>query len=255
MHGGPPYSVAVLHGGPGAPGGMAPVARELSRDVGVLEPFQSATSVVGQVDELHEQIGGHADPPVTLIGWSWGAWLGILYAARHPDEVKKLILIGSGPFEDVHADMIMSTRLSRLGRDDRSEALELLDILNDRSSSMEQELFARVGALMEKADTFDPLGMESDVVEFQPEVNRDVWAEARAMRTDGSLLDAARTVTCPVIALHGDYDPHPYEGVFDPLSRTVHDFRFKLLAQCGHTPWNERYARERFFALLRQELI
>lgn len=33
-----PFKIAVIHGGPGAPGEMAPVARELSSVRGVLEP-------------------------------------------------------------------------------------------------------------------------------------------------------------------------------------------------------------------------
>jgi len=34
-----PFSIAVIHGGPGAGGEMAPVARELSSHWGVLEPI------------------------------------------------------------------------------------------------------------------------------------------------------------------------------------------------------------------------
>ncbi|MGA9187011.1 MAG: hypothetical protein WB014_00230 [Methanosarcina sp.] len=33
-----PFTVAVIHGGPGAPGEMAPVARELASCRGVLDP-------------------------------------------------------------------------------------------------------------------------------------------------------------------------------------------------------------------------
>ena len=47
-----PFRVAVLHGGPGAPGGMAPVAKELSKKYGVLEPLQYANSLQGQIQEL-----------------------------------------------------------------------------------------------------------------------------------------------------------------------------------------------------------
>lgn len=36
-----PFKGAVLHGGPGAPGEMAPVAKELARFCGVLEPLQT----------------------------------------------------------------------------------------------------------------------------------------------------------------------------------------------------------------------
>ncbi len=44
-----PFKVAVIHGGPGAPGEMAPVARELSSVSGVLEPLQTATTIEGQI--------------------------------------------------------------------------------------------------------------------------------------------------------------------------------------------------------------
>jgi hypothetical protein len=46
-----PYKIAVIHGGPGAGGEMAPIARELASDWGVLEPFQTATSLEGQIEE------------------------------------------------------------------------------------------------------------------------------------------------------------------------------------------------------------
>ena len=39
------YKVALVHGGPGAPGSIAPVARELSKTCGVLEPLQTRASV------------------------------------------------------------------------------------------------------------------------------------------------------------------------------------------------------------------
>ena len=67
-YGAAPFQVAVIHGGPGAPGGMAPVARELSANRGVLEPLQTATSLEGQVQELKTVLKDHSDLPVTLIG-------------------------------------------------------------------------------------------------------------------------------------------------------------------------------------------
>lgn len=52
-YGKPPFNIAVIHGGPGAPGEMAPVARELSSYCGVLEPLQTEASLEGQVRELY----------------------------------------------------------------------------------------------------------------------------------------------------------------------------------------------------------
>ena len=88
-----PFSVAVIHGGPGAGGEMAPVARELASDRSVLEPIQTATSLEGQVAELRAVLEIHGDLPITLIGFSWGAWLSFIVAARYPAIVGKLILV------------------------------------------------------------------------------------------------------------------------------------------------------------------
>ncbi len=98
-YGNKPFNVAVIHGGPGAPGEMAPVARELSSVRGVLEPLQTATTVEGQVQELKAVLEKNGDLPVTLIGFSWGAMLSFIFTARYPSFVKKLILIGSGAYE------------------------------------------------------------------------------------------------------------------------------------------------------------
>jgi pimeloyl-ACP methyl ester carboxylesterase len=57
-----------------------------------------------------------------------------------------------------------------------------------------------------------------------------------------------------VVAIHGDYDPHPAEGVQKPLSAILENFRFILLKNCGHKPWVERQARDRFYAVLKVEL-
>ncbi|MDP2660017.1 MAG: alpha/beta hydrolase [Dehalococcoidia bacterium] len=107
-------SVAVIHGGPGAPGEMAPVARELSQLWGVLEPLQTEASLEGQVGELKGVIERYADLPVTLVGFSWGAMLSFICGALHPSLVKKLILVGSPPFEEKYATRILETRLGIL---------------------------------------------------------------------------------------------------------------------------------------------
>ena len=49
-----PYPVAVIHWGPGAPGEMAHVARDLSQVKCVLEPFQNETTLEGQIQELRQ---------------------------------------------------------------------------------------------------------------------------------------------------------------------------------------------------------
>ena len=113
---------------------------------------------------------------------------------------------------------------------------------------------ARLGKLWTRADSYQPLALDSQVLECQYDTNRSVWAGASKLRSSGQLLELGRKITCPVVAIHGDYDPHPVEGVKDPLSGVLKDFRFILLEKCGHYPWMERSVRDRFYAILKNEL-
>jgi pimeloyl-ACP methyl ester carboxylesterase len=253
-YGSKPFRIAVIHGGPGAPGEMAPVARELSSLGGVLEPLQTAATLEAQVQELRAVLEGHGDLPVTLIGFSWGAMLSFILTARHPSLVGKLVLIGSGVYEEEYAANIMETRLSRLGEEEREEALSVMESLDDPAVADKNTPLARLGELMSRADSYDPLPHDSEILECSYDIYESVWEQAREMRSSGELLALGSEIRCPVVAIHGDYDPHPSEGVRVPLSRVLRDFRFILLEECGHCPWIERSARDRFYDILRSEL-
>lgn len=249
-----PYRIAVIHGGPGAPGEMAPVARELSTIAGVLEPLQTKRTLEGQARELSAVIKEHCDLPITLVGWSWGAWLSFIVAARSPALVKKLILVGSGAFEEKYAVNIVGERLNRLPEDERIEALSLINALNEPSTSDKNIQMARLGALFAKADSYAPVLHKNEILEYNFDLNKKVWEQARALRVSGRLLKLGGKIRCPVVAIHGDYDPHLAEGVRGPLSCVLKDFKFILLEKCGHEPWAEKFARDKFYAALKNEL-
>jgi pimeloyl-ACP methyl ester carboxylesterase len=253
IYGQPPYRTAVLHGGPGAPGEMAPVARELSRHRGVIEPLQTVDTLEGQIRELRAVLEARAALPAVLVGWSWGGWLGYLLAARHPELVGKLILVGCPPFEHRYAAQIEATRMSRLNEAERREADRTLKRLDDIAGQSHQTALARLGRIFSKTDTFRPLPVADETIALHFNIYRAVWRTAAEMRRNGELLELGKRIHCPVVAIHGDYDPHPAEGVQKPLESTLADFRFVLLPKCGHAPWREKDARKPFFDLLAKE--
>jgi pimeloyl-ACP methyl ester carboxylesterase len=253
-HGDRPFSVAVIHGGPGAPGEMAPVARELSSARGVLEPLQTTATLEGQIRELKVVLKDNGDLPVTLIGFSWGAMLSFVFAARYPSFVRKLILIGSGPYEEGYAANIMATRLGRLAERERGEAYSLVRALNDPTTEDKDAVLARFGELMSRADSYDPLPHDSELLECSYDIHQNVWEQASELRSSGRLLELGKSIRCPVVAVHGDYDPHPSEWVKDRLSRVLEGFRFIPLEKCGHHPWIERHARDKFYDILENEV-
>lgn len=247
----------MIHGGPGAPGSVAPIARELSVDFGVLEPLQTATSLKGQILELKRVLKEYGDIPVALIGHSWGAWLSYVFAACYPSMVKKLILVGSGPFEQKYVKKLQATRLNHLNQQERREYNSIIKLLNNPRVKDRNMLLDRLGALTSKTDSYDPIPDESkksDLINIQGDIFYRVWNEAEELRRSGKLLLAGKDIRCPVIAIHGDYDPHPAQGVRKPLSSMLKNFRFILLKNCGHYPWLERKAKGKLYEILRKEL-
>ncbi len=237
-HGAPPYAVALVHGGPGAAGELELLAAQL--EISSLEPMQSACSIEGQIQELHSQLKGHT--PIILLGYSWGAWLSMLFAARYPDLVRKLILISCAPLEDRYAHKIHQTRMQRL---DSEEQHEVKELLHDFRAHNNQADFTRLGTLLRRADAFCPLP-HHDQIECRIDIYRKIWPEAADLRWNGQLIETLKKITCPVAAIHGAYDPHPYMGVKEPLARIKPQAKFHLLNQCGHKPWIEKHAPTSF---------
>jgi pimeloyl-ACP methyl ester carboxylesterase len=249
-----PFKVAVIHGGPGAPGSVAAIARELSKTYGVLEPIQTKTSLEGQVLELYDVLKNIKDLPITLIGHSWGAWLAYIVAARYPSLVNKLILVGSGPFEGEYVKKLKENRFNRLSNEEKNEFKFLIEELSANNTEQKDMKLTRLGELVSKTDDFESIIIETeeqDKIAVEGDTFQSVWSEAAELRKTGELLDMGKQIKCPVVAIHGDYDPHPAQGVKIPLMNVIQNLQFYLLKQCGHSPWKERYAKEKFYELIR----
>jgi pimeloyl-ACP methyl ester carboxylesterase len=258
-YGSDPFRVVVVHGGPGAVGSAAPIARKLGQTRGVMEPFQTATTLDGQIEELRLVVEHNATPPVIFIGHSWGAWLSALVTATYPELVRKLILVGSGPFEAHYVHKIAENRLKRLSPPEREEYLQLVALLDRSAVTGSAVSLSRLDELTHKTDSYDPIELPKDTLELDDIADpvgmyQGVWPKAAELRATGELLRLVATITCPVVALHGDCDPHPAAGIQQPLAARMKDFRMIILEKCGHTPWGERYAGERFYQILEHEL-
>lgn len=253
QYGPPPFEAAVLHGGPGAAGTAACIARRLANRAGILEPLQAAKSVQGQIEELDQQLKQYVSAPVTLVGHSWGAWLAVLYASAHPHLVKQLVLVGAGPFEEAYVPQILQRRMDNLAKEDAENFRQTLNELKRGNG----EVMERLGMLVEKTDNVCVIPGETkkqDVLPADGTVYQAVWPEAELLRRKGELINAIRKITVPITILHGENDPHPPEGVIQPLKTAGIQHRAVIFPRCGHSPFQEQYAIERFYKVL-TELI
>jgi pimeloyl-ACP methyl ester carboxylesterase len=257
FYGKPPYKIGVIHGGPGAWGTVAAIARELSKDCGVIEPLQTEYSIAKLLSEMDGVITGSCRVPITLLGHSWGAWLVSIYAAHYPERVKRVILVGSGPFEEVYVDDINHFRMEHLSEPERIEYARLLEKLTFPQVSGKDNLMKRLGELVHQTDNYCPFEIQTDRDDGLPldgNIYDAIWTEASQLRASGELLRLAAQITCPVVVIHGELDPHPLNGVKQPLEKCLKDLTVYPLQRCGHEPWKEKYASDQFYSILRREL-
>ena len=224
LYGKEPRRALVLHGGPGAPGCAAGLCRGISETVGVVEHLQRARSVDGLLEEIAGVMEECAVEKPVLIGHSFGAWLALLFAERYPQRVGKVILIGCGPLDGRYLPELAAAREERrrAGRND--------------------------------TDNYCPLpGSGGDMLFFDEEQHLALMREVSILRERGELLGRTMKVSCPTVAFHGDYDPHPIAGIAEPM-KGKGNFRLVMLERCGHDPWKEAWAREAFFEKLCAEI-
>jgi pimeloyl-ACP methyl ester carboxylesterase len=244
-------TILAIHGGPGAAGGMALFARRLGVKWRVLEPFQRGSSdqaltVATHVQDLAEVVETRCDvQPPLLVGHSWGAMLSLAYAAAHPATVSGLALIGCGTFTE-------STRAeykARLEARVTPEVRESLTQLGRGEQDPNQRLAAE-GRAMERIWGYDVLEGDDDPLIVDAVAHEQTWSDMLRLQQEGFYPGAFSAITCPVLMLHGDVDPHPGQLTRDDLKPHVPHLEYRELSQCGHSPWLERQCRDEFYRVL-----
>jgi len=244
--------VCLLHGGPGARGHMAPVARELAaRGLSVLEPLQRLSGSepltvgrhVADLDELM-QSAGEAAPPPALVGSSWGAMLALAYAAAHPERAGPIVLIGCGTFDGASRAEFKRRLHGRLGEAGRRRLEELRAI-----GDPDQRLGA-IGDFLTPFYSHDLLSADLEIERNDGRGNTETWADMIRLQEAGTYPQAFSDLRSPVLMLHGAGDPHPGAMIRDSLLPRVRRLEYVELDRCGHYPWLERHARRRFFETL-----
>jgi pimeloyl-ACP methyl ester carboxylesterase len=245
--------VAVVHGGPGAAGSMAPVAHALATDFRVIEPFQHRAggpeplTVARHVADLDELLAAQGEP-AALVGHSWGAMLALAFAAAHPERVASLVLVGCGTF-----DPAARARMHVLIAERRDDAIVRRFAEIAAIADPDEQMRLRAAALR-PIYAVDPIADDVDITACDARGHDETWADAMRLQAEGVHPRAFATIRCPVLMLHGDFDPHPGPMIRASLLPHLPQLEYRELARCGHDPWIERAARDAFFALLREWL-
>jgi len=245
--------VFVLHGGPGAAGSAAPLARALGAHFHVFEPWQreggaGASSVERHIDDLAQAIEMRCEAqPVALVGESWGAMLSLAFAAQHPGRVLAIALVGCGTF-DPKARAHLGATLAQRTTAQLQAALHALE----ESEADPAARFEAAHRLRAPLYTYarDPEAETPPRLRFDLPGHLESWNDMVRLQEAGVYPAAFSRVSCPVLMLHGDFDPHPGALIRDGLTPHLPQLEYREFERCGHDPLAERHARAPFLAKL-----
>ena len=250
--------VVVLHGGPGAHhdyllpqfdalaygrrlryydqrgGGRSPVGRDVP--VGWRE----------QVEDLNALVDLWELEPVTLLGYSWGGLLALLYAATYPERVGRLALVSPAPITTEHrrefqrrfaarmADPSVTERRAALQRSGLREA----DVAAYRKQAFELSVagYFKDPERARELTPFRVTGRTQDAV-WDSVAGSDLRAE----------LDELAELCVPALVIHGRHDPIPLHTA-EQVAHWLCDARLEILEQSGHVPHVEEF--DTFFRAL-----
>jgi proline iminopeptidase len=179
--------------------------------------------------------------PLTIVGYSWGGLLALLYsveAFERPGEVgltpARLVLIEPAPvtrpfrarFESSFSERQASPSVQQLREELAQSGLRERDPEAYRQRAFELSV----------AGYFADPRRARDLTPFRVigRVQQQVWESLG----DFDLLQRVEQVDCPVLILHGRHDPIPLEAS-EALARALPDARLVVLEHSGHVPYVE----------------
>jgi len=245
--------IVVLHGGPGGQGAALGLALELQHDFRVLEPIQRRSGTVPLTVAQHvEDLATVAPTPATLVGWSWGAMLALSFAAKYPERVRALALIGCGTYDQASRTAFHQSMEARLALPEyRTLDALLAQMQAERDPQERDRLFTRMGELSMKAQSFEPLDPIENPMPADEAGYTETWQDVLKLQREGREPAAFASIRCPVLIIHGDDDPHPGRMTRDILRKVMPQLEYVGIPRCGHEPWRERHGRDPFLRALR----
>ena len=167
---------------------------------------------------------------VVVGGHSWGAVLGFLYAAAHPERVSGLLYIAGVGIE--------WPKWRPQHRDEARRRLESQPFASLASQADQRVVrwavdFAEPAVGLARAQEMAESGFEVNT-----ECNSALNAELSAVPEDEWLRRCAR-VTAPVLVLQGERDPRPRQAV-ESMLNALPAARRVVLRGAGHYSWVER---------------
>jgi proline iminopeptidase len=243
--GGDGTPLVLVNGGPGLDHVYlrAPAFERLGRDRPVVYYDQRGTGrssalEPGQPCGLAEQIAdlealrAHLGiERFDLLGHSWGGYLAMAYAARHPERVAHLVVVTSAPPRIPDLEPLLDRFFPETV--ERQRALAFESALGD-TDAVTADLTAHMSMLFLDPGHRDRLlaRMRAEPFDYAPEVNAALWADLQRF----DLTPELRALALPALVVHGRWDVNVPPSVGWAIHRAIPGSELAIFERSGHFP-------------------
>ncbi|MCI0708924.1 MAG: alpha/beta hydrolase [Chloroflexi bacterium] len=198
-----------------------------------------------------------------LIGWSYLGAMSALYAARYPQHVSKLIMIGAIPprayrhYENDPAYQAVKQRSAARVDEAGRAYLEMLrgEGIHESDPVRFCHEYRKVHRPANMYNLDGLTRMQNDPCQYPNEHPDRVAENFKALYADFGDWDwrsHAQKITCPTLLIHGEEDRVPLAGAIEWAAHSPQSTLHRI-PECAHFPWLE--APDIFFDLLENFLI
>jgi proline iminopeptidase len=184
---------------------------------------------IADLDAVREHLGV---PKIDLLGHSWGGYLAMAYAARHPDRIGHLLIVDSAApkiqdtvflFKNVYPETVS-----------REDAVAFAVELGDEKA-IAADLHEYMTMLFYGAEARDAFLARSASFSYRQKVNKAVWTDLQRFDLNPELA----RFRFPTLVVTGRYDFNVAPSVAWAIHRAIPGSELAVFERSGHLPFCE----------------
>jgi proline iminopeptidase len=184
---------------------------------------------IADLDALREHLGFAR---IDVLGHSWGGYLVMAYAARHPERIAHLVIVDSGApkiqdtvflFKNIHPETVS-----------REDAVAFAVELGDEQA-IAADLHEYMAMLFYTAEARDAFMARSTSFSYHQKVNKAVWTDLQRFDLNPELAK----FKFPTLVVTGRYDFNVAPSVAWGIHKAIPGSEFAVFEKSGHLPFCE----------------
>lgn len=211
----------------------------------------SSSMKVGDLLEDLRRLQDHLEVPrIRIVGHSWGATLGLLYALKEPDRVSHLALVSLGPIRPRDGEIATANILRPLASDEVRYFERIADLRRKAVADGDMEAAwhcqTRLMRFLVRSWFYSDTNAEGFLDAYVNTPHRMNFAMHQAVNQSYRDLDLGhllhtRRLRCNTAVVYGCQDFEPItQGYL--LQSWQPNVTVELINRCGHVPWLEQPA-------------